>query len=82
MIPEQNIKLCATVGSTKFKDMTRVSMDPKTSSFSCPDTMIACSTNPDLGGTTVCMKNEKDCPVTDLIIFSGDSNSLILSNSL
>jgi hypothetical protein len=60
--------------------MTRVEMDSESKKFNCPDGLLACSTNSELGGSTACMKNLDDCPITDLQILDKDSTSPILSD--
>ena len=36
--------------------------------FNCPNNRIACADNIDLGGSTICVDNVEDCPVTDIFV--------------
>ena len=55
-------------------------MDPDKKTWTCPNGLIACSTNTTLGGSTVCATGRDECPVTDLVLLEKDSTSFKLDS--
>ena len=49
--------------------------------FNCPSGLSPCSTNSTLGGSTLCLKDTDDCPITDLEILDLDSDSYKITDS-
>ena len=49
--------------------------------WQCPDGMTPCSENKELGDPTVCVDSTQTCPVTDLLLLTGDSNDHRLNDA-
>ena len=55
--------------------MVRVAVpkDKSVAVVACPQDSVACSDNRELGGSTLCVKDAADCPITDMVIYLKDS---------
>ena len=61
--------VCGRRGEYSYLTATRTEMNPETKEFTCPgDDQVPCSTDPVLGGSTFCVSDINDCPITDLRI--------------
>ena len=55
-------------------------MNTDTQEFNCADGKIACSTNSQKGGSTLCVTSASDCPITDLVVHNSSSTYPSLAN--
>ena len=72
------VKLCGIRGAISFSTGTLTSYEK---GFECPSGMEACSRHPVANSTTYCVvKENNDCPITDLRLLDLNSNSPILTD--
>ena len=64
--------------SLAYNKASRAQMNDNGEFICSDDALQPCSTNSDLGGSTICVAYLDDCPITDLQILDEDSESDIL----